>query len=45
MKRKLMEFLELKKECMEIRQKEETWTKAYYAYQKTLISISIGLKA
>ncbi len=37
MKRKLMEFLELKKECMELRQKEEAWTEANHAYKKALI--------
>ncbi len=29
-----MEFLELKKKCMELRQKEEAWIKANYTYQK-----------
>jgi hypothetical protein len=34
MKRKLMEFLELKKECMELRRKEEAWIKVDYTYIK-----------
>jgi hypothetical protein len=37
MKWKLMEFLELKKECMELRQKEEAWIEANREYQKSLI--------
>jgi hypothetical protein len=32
MKWKLMQFPELKKGCMELRQKEEAWTKANHAY-------------
>ncbi len=36
-KRKLMEFLELKKERMELKQNEEAWTNANHAYHKTLI--------
>ncbi len=37
MKRKLMGFLEFKKTCMELKKKEEAWSKVDYAYQKTLI--------
>jgi predicted transcriptional regulator len=37
MKWKLMEFSKLKKECMELRQKEESWIKGNHAYHKTLI--------
>ncbi len=37
MKWKLMEFLKLKKECTELRQKEEAWIEANRAYQKSLI--------
>jgi hypothetical protein len=37
MKWKLMEFLKLKKECTELRQKEEAWIEANRAYQNSLI--------
>ncbi len=37
MKWKLMEFLELKKECMKLKQKEKAWIEANRAYQKSLI--------
>jgi len=38
MRRKLMEFPKLKKECMELRQNEEAWTNVDHAYHKALIN-------